>query len=61
MNLTEECRIKKVIEELDKRISALENKSKNKNPLDLNNDGKVDKEDASIAGKVMADRRKKLK
>ena len=30
------------------------------NPLDLNRDGVVDEKDASIAGKVLADRRKKI-
>lgn len=30
------------------------------NPLDLNRDGVVDKKDASIAGKVLANRRKKV-
>lgn len=38
-----------------KRIATLEKiVFAKKNPLDLNNDGKVDKKDKSIAGKVLS-------
>ena len=61
MEFTDECRINKelkaTLEKLKERIAKLEHIPKN--PMDLNNDGKVDGKDASIAGKVMASRRKK--
>lgn len=65
MEFTLECRInkelKKILENYDERISRLEEMLKEYDPLDLNRDGKIDKADSSIAGKVLADRRKRLK